>query len=131
MAILIILMISTADFPPQTSPPKMLPYKVQFKHLRQTYLTAEDIFLRRGAAMQHSDYRTTAKHYIDRKEIAKDMVSHGFRVFPKHPPKEEQRTLAEDTVSNKKDPVISQDLDYQSGAYRNRTDDLLTASQAL
>jgi hypothetical protein len=24
--------------------------------------------------MQHADYRTTAKHYIDRKEIAKDMV---------------------------------------------------------
>jgi hypothetical protein len=30
----------------------------------------------------HADYRTTAKHYIDRKEVAKDMVENGFRVFP-------------------------------------------------
>jgi len=29
------------------------------------------------------DYQTTSKHYIDRKEIAKDMVRQGFRVFPK------------------------------------------------
>ena len=33
--------------------------------------------------MQHSNYQTTSKHYIDRKEIAKDMVKQGFRVFPK------------------------------------------------
>ncbi len=80
--------------------------------LLSTYVTAEDMFLRRGASMQHSDYRTTEKHYIDRKEIAKDMVERGFRVFPKRPPLEFQRTLPQDTVSNKKDPVISQGLDY-------------------
>ncbi len=106
-------------------------YNIQFKHLRQTYVTAEDMFLRRGASMQHSDYRTTSKHYIDRKEIAKDMVVRGFRVFPKRPLKEIQRTLPKDTPTNKKDPANLQDLDYESGAYRNRTDDLLTASQTL
>ena len=42
--------------------------------------------------MQHADYRTTAKHYIDRKEIAKDMVKKVLiiyvdrsRVEPAHP----------------------------------------------
>lgn len=63
--------------------------EVQFKHLRQTYVTAEDLFLRRGFSMQHSKYRTTAKHYVDRKETAKDMVANGFRVFPPG----EKRTL--------------------------------------
>jgi len=33
--------------------------------------------------MQHSNYQITSKHYIDRKQIAKDMVKKGFRVFPK------------------------------------------------
>ena len=32
--------------------------------------------------MQHSNYRTTLKHYIDRQEVAKQMVRNGFRVFP-------------------------------------------------
>jgi len=42
----------------------------------------EDRFLRRGASMQHSNYKTTLKHYIDHKEVAKEMVQYGFRVFP-------------------------------------------------
>jgi hypothetical protein len=33
--------------------------------------------------MQHTNYVVTAKHYIDRKEIAKQMVKHGIRIFPK------------------------------------------------
>jgi hypothetical protein len=102
-------------------------YPFQFKHLRQTYVTAEDMFLRKGFSMQHSDYRTTVKHYIDRKEIAKDMVANGFKVFPH----QIKRTPREDTPETKKDPAILQGLDYESGAYRNRTDDLLTASQTL
>ena len=57
------------------------------------------------------------------------MVERGFRVFPPRPSKEIQRTLPQDTVSNKKDPVISQGLDYLCGAYRSRTDDLLTARE--
>ena len=76
-----------------------------------------------------SEWRDEAKHYIDRKEIAKDMVERGFRVFPQRPSKEIQRTLPQDTVSNKKDPVISQGLYYQCGAYRNQTDDLLIAKE--
>ncbi len=59
-------------------------YTRQLKHLRQTYITREDSFINRGISMQHSNYRTTAKHYIDRKEIAKQMVKNGFRVFPQN-----------------------------------------------
>jgi hypothetical protein len=33
--------------------------------------------------MQHSNYRTTSKHYIDKREVAKQMVKNGFRVFDK------------------------------------------------
>jgi endonuclease YncB( thermonuclease family) len=31
--------------------------------------------------MQHSNYRTTSKHYVDKREVAKEMVKNGFRVF--------------------------------------------------
>lgn len=58
-------------------------YIRQLKHLRQTYITKEDTFINRGISMQHSSYNTTSKHYIDRKEIAKQMVESGFRIFPK------------------------------------------------
>ena len=58
-------------------------YIRQLKHLRQTYITSEDSFINRGISMQHSNYSTTSKHYIDRREVAKQMVENGFRVFPK------------------------------------------------
>lgn len=56
-------------------------YTRQLKHLSQTYITREDTFINRGISMQHSNYRTTSKHYIDRKKIAKQMVKNGFRIF--------------------------------------------------
>jgi hypothetical protein len=58
-------------------------YSRQLKHLRQTYITREDLFVNGGISMQHSNYRTTSKHYIDRREIAKQMVKNGFRIFTK------------------------------------------------
>lgn len=58
-------------------------YTRQLKHFRKTYITQEDSFINRRISMQHSNYQTTSKHYIDRKEIAKDMVKQGFRIFPK------------------------------------------------
>ncbi|NPD44654.1 hypothetical protein [Lentimicrobium sp. S6] len=58
-------------------------YTRQLKHLRQTYITREDLFVNRKISMQHSNYRTTSKHYIDKREIAKEMVKNGFRVFDK------------------------------------------------
>jgi hypothetical protein len=58
-------------------------YTRQLKHFRKTYITQEDSFINRRISMQHSNYQTTSKHYIDGKEIAKDMVKQGFRVFPK------------------------------------------------
>jgi hypothetical protein len=58
-------------------------YTRQLKHLRQTYITREDTFINRGISMQHSNYRTTAKHYINRHEVAKQMVENGFRSFDK------------------------------------------------
>ncbi len=45
--------------------------------------------------MQHSNYRTTAKHYINRLEVAKQMVTNGFRIF--------------DEKSKKGTPVIKKD----------------------
>jgi len=35
--------------------------------------------------MQHSNYKITPKQYIDQKEVAKEMVQYGFRVFPPRP----------------------------------------------
>ena len=56
-------------------------YNRQLKHLRQTYITREDLFVNTKISMQHSNYRTTSKHYVDKREIAKEMVKNGFRVF--------------------------------------------------
>jgi len=58
-------------------------YIRQLKHFRQTYITREDLFVNGRISMQHSNYRTTAKHYIDRHEVAKQMVKNGFRIFDK------------------------------------------------
>jgi len=58
-------------------------YSRQLKHFRKTYITQEDLFVNGRISMQHTNYRVTAKHYIDTKEIAKQMVKQGFRIFPK------------------------------------------------
>jgi integrase len=58
-------------------------YTKQLKHLRQTYITREDLFVNTKISMQHSNYRTTSKHYIDKREVAKQMALNGFRIFPK------------------------------------------------
>lgn len=58
-------------------------YTRQLKHLRQTYITREDLFVNSKISMQHSNYRTTSKHYIDKSEVAKQMVREGFKVFEK------------------------------------------------
>lgn len=58
-------------------------YSRQLKHFRKTYITQEDLFVNGRISMQHANYGVTAKYYIDRKEIAKEMVKQGFRVFPK------------------------------------------------
>ena len=41
--------------------------------------------------MQHANYGVTAKHYIDRKEVAKQMAKQGFRIFPEQKPKRHSR----------------------------------------
>jgi len=58
-------------------------YTRQLKHLGKTYITQEDPFVNGRISMQHTNYGVTAKHYIDRKEIAKQMSKQGFRIFPK------------------------------------------------
>ena len=58
------------------------------------------------------------------------MVELGFRVFLEG----REKTLQKDSPEMKKDLALLQSLDNQiniSGEYRNRTDDLLTASQTL
>jgi len=47
--------------------------------------------------MQHSNYSTTSKHYVDRKEVAKQMVKNGFRIFDI----EIKKTLQKDTPEKK------------------------------
>jgi hypothetical protein len=56
-------------------------YTGQLKHLRQTYITSEDLYVNTKISMQHSNYRTTSKYYVDKREVAKQMVKNGFRVF--------------------------------------------------
>jgi integrase len=56
-------------------------YTRQLKHLRQTYITREDMFVNSKISMQHSNYKVTSKHYVDKREVAKQMVRNGFRVF--------------------------------------------------
>jgi hypothetical protein len=56
-------------------------YIRQLKHLRQTYITREDLFVNGRISMQHSNYRITSKHYINKREVAKQMVKNGFRIF--------------------------------------------------
>lgn len=48
--------------------------------------------------MQHSSYITTSKHYVDRKEVAKQMVKNGFQIFNV----ETKKTLQKDTPDKKK-----------------------------
>ena len=55
----------------------------KLKHFRKLYITQEDLFVNGLISMQHTSYVITAKHYIDRKEIAKQMARQGFRIFPK------------------------------------------------
>lgn len=52
---------------------------LRLRSLRKTYVTREYVFV--NISMQHSKPSTTYKHYVDRKEIAKDMVKKGFRIF--------------------------------------------------
>lgn len=57
-------------------------YTRKLKHLRQTYVTTQSIYINR-ISLQHSNYSITDKHYIDKKAIAINLVKNGFRVFPK------------------------------------------------
>jgi len=57
-------------------------YTRQLKHFRKTYITQEDLFINGKISMQHNNYQVTSKHYIDRKQIAREMVKQGFLVFP-------------------------------------------------
>ena len=75
-------------------------YARQLKHFRQTYITREDIYVNGVISMQHSNYRTTSKHYVDKREIAKQMVKNGFRVFPLQKSK---KALQKGTPDIKKD----------------------------
>jgi hypothetical protein len=53
--------------------------------------------------MQHANYRTTTKHYFDRREVAKQMTNNGFLIFDKNA----KRALQHDTPVIKKRLYIS------------------------
>ena len=58
------------------------PYLRKLSYLRKTYATRERIFNNSNITTLHSNVRVTEKHYIDFKEIVKQMVKNGFRIFP-------------------------------------------------
>jgi hypothetical protein len=58
-------------------------YSRQLKHLRKTYITQEDYNLNDRVSLQHSDYKTTTKHYVNKINRTKELVRQGFRVFQK------------------------------------------------
>ncbi len=58
-------------------------YTRKLKHLRQTYITREYLFINVRISLQHTNYRTTEKFYVDGGEVAKQMVKNGFRIFDK------------------------------------------------
>jgi len=41
----------------------------------------QNLFINGKISKQQSNYRTTSKHYVDKREVAKQMVKNGFRVF--------------------------------------------------
>ena len=59
------------------------PYSRTMTHFRKTYATRERIFNNSSTTTLHSNVKITEKYYIDDKEIVKQMVKDGFRVFPK------------------------------------------------
>ncbi len=59
------------------------PQKKTLKFLRKTYATREGLFYRPHKSTLHKNIKTTEKYYTDYKEVAKQMVKDGFRVFPK------------------------------------------------
>jgi hypothetical protein len=71
-------------------------YTRKLKHLRQTCITKEHLFINGRFSMQHTNYRTTEKFYVDDGEVAKWMVKNGFRIF--------------DKKSEKGTPVIKKDF---------------------
>lgn len=58
-------------------------YTRKLKHLRQTYVTKEYIFLNTRISLQHTNYRITEKYYVDFGVLAKVMIKKGFRIFEK------------------------------------------------
>ena len=83
----------------------------KLKHLRHTYITREHLFINGQITLQHANFRTTKKHYINDGEVAKWMVNNGFRVFDK----KTEKTLQHDTPVIKKDSASLQSLDFQVG----------------
>ena len=39
------------------------------------------MFINNKISLQHSNYKVTSKHYVDKREVAKQMVRNGFRIF--------------------------------------------------
>ncbi len=106
-------------------------YNLEYNYLRKTYITQLEIFGMQNISLvnEHGNKMITNKHYINEIDIAKFIAKSNFRVFPE----EESSNNAPTTAPNEKAPRVEapERLDFQCGEYRNRTDDLLTASQTL
>ncbi len=67
------------------------PYLRKLSYLRKTYATQERISNNSETTTLHADVRVTEKHYINFKDIAKEMGENGFRIFPEEESK--KRTI--------------------------------------
>jgi len=106
------------------------------KFLRHTYTTALNMHVPK-ISLTHSAFRTTEKHYLDKKNIAAQIAKTDFRVFPdlkfdgqkkeKCTPSQEKQ----DTPKTKKGTQLPESLDMTGGRYWVRTSDPLLVRQVL
>jgi site-specific recombinase XerD len=116
---------------------KLIPGKsLRGKFCRHTYATAINIYLP-NISLTHASFRTTEKHYLDKKQMAIQIGKSNFRVYPKHTKdswdglkctslKEKQ-----DTLKTKKGTQSPESLAVVGGRYWVRTSDPLLVRQVL
>jgi intergrase/recombinase len=56
---------------------------IKLKYLRKTFITSLERFAIQHPVIKfHSNYETTARHYINQKEIAAELTKQNIQVFP-------------------------------------------------
>jgi site-specific recombinase XerD len=106
------------------------------KYLRHTYVTAINMCLPK-ISLTHASFRTTEKHYLDKKSVAIQIAKSNFRVFPKQSKdsgdlrKCTSGDEKQDTLKTKKGIQLPESLAVVGGRYWVRTSDPLLVRQVL